>query len=316
MARISGIDMFFRSKPVLKTIKFASDNPVLFASATTFGLSAIVRPAVILATPKTDKGDKKYAIAKSLTSSAIGLGLSYAVTKPVEKAVKTIDKNPERFLKSNTIKNLKGNSEDLLKSQKYLFATQFFKTAVGFITAIPKTALTCAVLPFVANAITPKNDKISFSGKNPLAKGIGKLMDTNLMKKFSDKFHKTNLVQNTAIATDILLTASFVNRVKNSDKIPEENKKPLINNSVCSTGLSILTYFGLNKLLDKPAEKFINYFLKLNKNIKNPEKYVQGIKAMKTVLVMGGVYYAVIPFLSTLFASVVKKSETKSKQFV
>ncbi|MBR1753389.1 hypothetical protein IJ732_01010 [bacterium] len=315
MAKVSGIDKFFKSKSVLKTVKFAADNPALFASATTFGLSAIVRPAVILATPKTDKDDKKFAVAKSLTSSAIGLGLSYAVSKPIEKAVKTIDKSPQKFLTPETIKNLGNDAKDLLKSDKYLFATQFFKTAVGLVCAFPKSAMTCAILPLVAKSFDKKDNTISFAGKNKnlIARGISGLMNTKLMQNFADKFSKTNLVQNIAVATDILLTASFVNRVKKSDKIPDTNKRTLINNSIFSTGLSILASMGLNRVSDKPTEKFIKYFLDLNKGLNNPEKYAQGIRAMKTVFVMGGVYYTIIPFISTLLSGIVK-SDFKNGQ--
>lgn len=310
MAKVSGImDKIFSGKAVKRTVKFASDNPALFASATTFGLSAVVRPISIMAAPKTDRNDKKYAISKSLTSSAVGLGLTYAVSKPIEKAIKNIDKSPEMFLKSDTIKNLKGNSFNLAKSQKYLFATQFFKTSVGFLTALPKSALTCAILPFVANKLDKKSDKVSFGGKNPLSKGIGSIMNTKFMQKMSDKFSGSNLVQNMAIGTDILLTGAFINRVRKNKNIPEENKKPLINNSIFSTSLSILSSVGLNKALDKPTDKFIKYFMNLNKDIKNPEKYAQGIKTIKTVFVMGGVYYAVIPFISTLLSGIVKKSQ-------
>ena len=155
-------------------------------------------------------------------------------------------------------------------------------------------------------------NNISFSGQNPLAKGIGKAIDSKCIQKLADKFSNTNLVQNMSAATDILLTATFINKVHKNEKIPTEDKKPLINNSIFSTGLSILTTAVLNKISDKHTEKFINYFLNLNKNLKNPQQYAQGIKTIKTIFVMGGVYYAVIPFFSTLLASAVKSLEKKT----
>jgi hypothetical protein len=317
MVSISGIsNKIFSSKLVKSTVKFASDNPALFASSIMLFSSSVVRPVSIIAAPKADKDDKKYAVIKSLASSLTGFGLTYAVSKPIERAVKNIDKNPNKFLKKNTIDFFQNNNENILKSRKYLFATQFFKNSAGLLTAVPKSMLTCALIPVIANSICRKNDdnnKISFGKNEHLSNFIASLLNTKTVKSFSEKFSGTNLIQSMSVACDVLLTTAFIKRVHKSKEIPDENKKPLINNSILSTALSIVAGVGLNKISDKPVEKFINYFLKINKDIKNPQKYAEGIRVIKTVGLMSAVYYGIIPILSTAWAGILKQSSNKQK---
>ena len=66
--------------------------------------------------------------------------------------------------------------------------------------------------------------------------------------------------------------------------------------------MSIAGGYLLDKVLDKPTEKFINKFSEVNKNDKNLSKYVEGIKIAKPTLILGTIYYAFIPILSTFLA--------------
>ena len=110
------VQSIYTSKILHKSLKFAADNGALFAASASLLFSAI-RPAVILATPKTDKKNKQYASTKSIASSAIGYLLMFAASKPVERAIKNIDENPEKYLKKNTIQFLKSNEKALLASK-------------------------------------------------------------------------------------------------------------------------------------------------------------------------------------------------------
>ena len=311
MVRVSGIDRVLKSQSALKVVKFASDNPALFASGATLGFSTFVRPIAIMSTPKTDRDDKKYAILKSITSAIVGFGLTYSISKPLEKAIKAIENSPEKFFNHQTLDYLKKGGKSLTKSQKYIFSTQFFLTSVGFLLAQPKAFLTCAAIPLLDKLFKDKN--LSYGSGSNISKGIAKVMETKTFQKITDKFSNTNLVQNMAFASDILLTGIFINQVKKNKEIPKESKAPLINNTIFSTLLSIFATLGLNKISDKPTDKFIDKFLKLNKDLKNQKKYVQGIKNIKTVLIMGGVYYTIIPLLSTFMASLVKKSQKNTQ---
>ena len=301
VSKIKFSDKILSSKPVLKTLKFASDNPALFAATTTTALSTVIRPAVIYSAPATDKREKRYALVKSLSSSAVGFALSYAVSKPIERAVKNIDKNPKAYLKNSSIKNL--TNKEIAASKNYMFSTRIFKSAATLLTAFPKSALTCALIPVVMKKLFPSEEKKtpSFKGK-PLEKGIGKVIDTKFMQKFADKFSDTNIIQHISALTDVLLTGAFVQRVLKNDKIENDDKKPLILNYCFYTALSLICSYSINNLTDKPTEKFIEKFSKVNKNLPDLKKYAEGIKISKTIFVIGGVYYAVIPFISTILA--------------
>ena len=60
--------------------------------------------------------------------------------------------------------------------------------------------------------------------------------------------------------------------------------------------------YAVNHALEKPAEKFIRNFKAANKNLPELEKYVEGIKIAKPVLILGIIYYIFIPVISTFFA--------------
>ena len=187
---------FYTNKALKKGLEFAADNGALFAATTTLGLSAFARPISIWLAPHTDKENKKVACAKSISSSAAGYLLTLGVSTPFTDAISKIDKQPEKFLKPETVKTLKNGCEKLYQSKSYAFSTQLFKLGLGLIVAVPKAILTCAGMPFVLQYIFHKSKQknlqsseektFSFKGKNneKLAGGIGKILDTKKMQKF------------------------------------------------------------------------------------------------------------------------------------
>ena len=312
----------YNSKILIKSLKFAADNGALFSATTSLALSTIARPLAILATPKTDKENKKYACAKSFASSTVGYMIMFCASMPVAKAIKKIDKNPYKYLKQQTIKSLQENSNTLLKSTKYNTATQLFKLGLGLIIAIPKSTLTCALIPSIMKVLSPekkeqhkttlqikqsKNKPISFKGlynnsTDIMAKLFGKILDTKLIQTIAEKIKNTNYQQHIITTTDIILTGAFINKTKKSKKIKEENKKPLIYNAGISTGLCVTGGYAINKLTEKQTEKFIEKFKTANKNLQDLEKCIEGIKIAKPILILGGIYYILIPIISTFTA--------------
>ena len=84
----------YNSSTLKKGLEFAADNGALFAATTTLALSLTARPAVILATPKLIKKNKRLAFCKkSLASTFIGYLIMFALSKPLSKKMKTIDKS-------------------------------------------------------------------------------------------------------------------------------------------------------------------------------------------------------------------------------
>lgn len=304
------VQPIYTSKIVKKGLEFAADNSLLFGATASFVLSAAVRSPIILLTPHTDKENKKYACAKSLASSFVNYLTVFAVSMPFAKALKKIDNEPQKFLKQDTIKMLQSGEKSLAKSRRYSFATQLFKLGLGFLLAAPKSALTCSLIPSIMSKISPKKDKkpqVSFTGTydngvSYLAKRVGKLIDSGFVKNMSEKFHNTNFEHHMMSVTDIFATGAFMFQTSKSKKIEENRKKPLMYNAAISTGFSIAGSYLLSKMLDKPTEKFVKKFSEINKNSPKLEKYLEGIKVVKPALILGGIYYIVIPVISTFLA--------------
>lgn len=309
----------YNSKLLKKGLLLASENSALFAAGASLALSTIARPIAIALTPKTEEENKKFAVAKSFASSLSGFLMTFLITKPVSKAIKNINDNPKEFLSRRTIENLKGAEINLLTSKKYNFATQLFKLGLGFFIAAPKSLLTSKLVkPLIDKAFPKKetekttkdiNFKGSFTKKyiNTLSNGISSTINSKTTQDLAEKFHKTNFEQHMMNLTDIFTTGVFIATTMNNKKIQDKRKKVLSINAALSTGLSVLGGLGLNKLIEKPVEKFTQAFKEANKNSPDLGKYLEGIRVTKSVLILGGIYYIIIPILSTFFAERIEK---------
>ena len=314
------------SKLLLSGLEFTAKNGALVSAATMFGMSAVCRPISILAAPKADKKDKQYACAKSFASSAVGLGLTALFTTPVVKAVEKINKNPEKFLTSKTMDNLSGELKDITKSKPYKLATQMFKLGSGILTSYPKAALTTMFIPAFMTAVFNKqkpeqsmkvsavseNKGLSFRGKinEKLAYKFAEIINKPQFQEFSKKHSDSNFAQHIFCATDVATTGFTLGKIAKNPKIESENKKTLMTNSAIACGLTIGASYGIDKLTEKPTQKFIKKFKAVNKNSPKLDKYVEGIKIAKPIAVLGSLYYIAIPFASTVLADKLK-SENK-----
>lgn len=302
---------FYNSKTLKNFLSFAENNGALFASSTALVLSATARPLSIMSTPKTDKENKKIACAKAITSTALDFFITLAISAPIVKAVGNINKNPQKYLKNETIENLKNGAENLNDSSAYSLATQIFKLGIGVAIAAPKAILNLIGMPYALSLLSdnPKennktDDKsLNFKGKNAekLSGWIGKIIDNKAVQKFSKNNADSNFPLHINAIKDALTTGVFVTGLSKSSKIEEERKNPLIYNSVIATVLSILSGYFMDSITQKPAEKFIQNLKAANKNDPNLGKYINGFKIAKPVMILGIMYYAIIPFISTFF---------------
>ena len=319
----------YKSNSFKKGLEFVADNGALFSAGASLALATFARPLSIWLTPKTDKENRKLACAKSIASSLVGFGIMAGVSLPVSNSIKKIDNAPNKYLKPETIRNLSEGSQKLSKSKPYKLATQLFKLGIGAVVAAPKAVITCALIPPVIGFLfrnkkdrtqqisklensTKKSNAVSFKGgikKEPLTKGIGKIIDLPFVQKFSNKYKESNYPMHISAFTDTIATGTFIGQVKSSNKIKEERKNTLIYNSAIATGLSIGLGYVADKLTQKPAQKFIDKFSEANKHSPKLDKYVEGIKIAKPALILGTMYYCVIPFLSTFFAERVENKK-------
>ncbi len=318
----------YKNKLLHKGLEFAANKSATFMAGTALAFSTL-RPITILATPKTDRENKKLACAKSIASAGINYTIMYGLTNVLAKGIKGIEENPNAYLKPNTIKKLEEAGKPLSASKKYQFIAQLYKLGLGVVMAIPKSALTCALIPPIMNKFLrgrntnnlqennnnkqiKNNKKIAFKGLNPLSKGIGKSMDNPTMQKMADRFKDTNYAMHIPVIGDILATGAFIHQTNKSKKIKEDRKKVLNYNAAISTGLSIGASYVVDKALDKPTEKFIKKFSEVNKDAPKLAKYVEGIKIAKPTLIMGSIYYLAIPLVSTFWAERIDNKRGKS----
>ena len=324
---------FYKNKLLHKGLEFAADKSGTFMAGAALAFSTL-RPLSILATPKTDRENKKLACAKSIASAGINYTIMYGLTNILAKGIKGIEENPNTYLKPNTIKKLEEAGKPLSASKKYQFIAQLYKLGLAVAMAIPKSALTCALIPPIMNSFLNKNKnknknhqqqpqilkinsetnkKLSFKGLNPLSKGIGKSMDNPTMQKMADRFKDTNYAMHIPVIGDILATGAFIHQTNKSKKIKEDRKKVLNYNAAISTGLSIGASYVVDKALDKPTEKFIKKFSEVNKDAPKLAKYVEGIKIAKPTLIMGSIYYLTIPLVSTFWAERIDNKRGKKE---
>ena len=311
----------YNSRTVKKGLELASTNGALFGASATVVFSAL-RPLSIMCTPKTDKENRKIASAKSITSSLINFGLMLLLSVPLAKSIKKIDNQPSKYLKEETINNLKETGKELTESKVYIIATQLFKLGIASVVAVPKAIMTASGMPYIVNIFSSNKNKdkeqnVSFRGlTDKTAENIGRTLDKKWMIKFADKFKDSNFPMHITAITDTIATIAFMHQANKSNKIEDERKKALIYNAGISSTLSIAGGYTIDKLLDKPTEKFIEKYKQINASDKNLAKQLQGIKIAKPFLILGTIYYILIPFISTFLAEKAdKKNNTERTNF-
>lgn len=300
----------YQNKYLHKGLEFASEKSPLFVAGTTFALSAIARPATIMATPKTDKENKKLACVKSLISAGLNFGITLCLALPLLNGMKALGKKPNSFMKKETIERLKDGAKDLSSSKTFNFAGQLFKLGLGAVIAAPKSIINARLLPKIVPDEKKETKDIHFKG---IPKIVGKVLDNNGVQNFAHKYKDSNFPMHISAITDTIATGTFIYQNNKSTQIKKEKRDVLNKNCALSTGLSIGASYIVDSALNKPTEKFINNFRKANKTLPNLEKCVEGIRIAKATLIMGGIYYIAIPLVSTFFAERIKKPKQQNQ---
>lgn len=317
---------FLNNKILLKGLEKVSEHGTSFAATTSLVMSLGVRPLAILSTPDVEKENKQYACANSICSGIIKFAMIEAVALPIENAVKKIDKNPSKYLKPSTIKDLQPASGKLIDSKSYRLGTQMLKLGTGFVTAIPKSILTIALIPVIMDKLfhfefkqiknntskkTQKTKDIPFTGKfaESIPKGIGKILDNSKIMNFIKKHQsdEKNIAKHITAGTDILLTSSFAVQTNRSKKIKEERKKALIYNNVISTAITLAGGYGIDKIIKNKTQKFIDNFSQINKADPKLHKYIEGINIVRPAIIFAAIYYGILPMFSTYMAEKIDK---------
>lgn len=300
----------YTNKKFLNTLKFASDNaPLLTSGATVIG-ATLIRPLSIYAAPKSSRKNKEYACAKSIASSMVGFGLTAALLKPVSKSLDRITKAPENFLSNETIKSFTQNKKSLNTSKSFSFLKQVIKMNADIFSIFPKAAIVSAIIVPTMNVLfykgknstEPTKSKKELSFKGGFDKPIAKIINNKNVQKFANAQKDSNFVQHSMALKDFLATGMFALATKFNKKINNEDKKPLIANSIISTGLTTILGYAINSLTKKPTEKLVENIKKANEHDADLNKYLTGIKVIKPILILATLYYCLIPLASTTLA--------------
>ncbi len=298
----------YNNKIVLNALEKISDHSASFqASASMLGAIAL-RPLAISLIPGVDKDNKKYLSANSLSSALGKFLIAETLILPVESMIK---KTNQKEIKNYNIK------------------AQIIKQAAGILSAIPKSLVTIALIPFLVDKLFPhkknpdfnfqlsKEEKnryknvISFKG-NP----INSILNSKKLDKFIDKtnINEKNLARNASVITDVLLVGSSSFFTKKSKKIKEDKKNPLIYNNIISTLLCILGGCGIDKLIQGGTKNSINEFKKIHKNDPKLNKYIEGINVVRPALIFACIYYGILPIFSGFIADKIDRIQKAQKK--
>lgn len=284
----------YNNKIALKTLEKISEHPASFGAGVCFASALFLRPFAISHTPNIKEENKKILSAESVSSATTKLLVALLISTPIEKGIKKITNEPQKFLKENTIKNL--------SKKEFNFITQTIKSASGLISAIPKSCLSVALIPLFADNFfkpkkTQKSGEIHFGSLN---KNLAKIIDDENVQKFAKKHanNDKNITRNISALTDTLLVGASTFATIKSDKIEKERKKPLIYNKILSSAISILAGCTIDKMVQKGGNKFLDKFIKANRNDSKLAKYIEGINILRPTLIFATIYYGIIPMLS------------------
>lgn len=301
------------NKYLLRSLETVANHGGSFTAVTSFAMSFGLRPMAIKATPGVDKENKQYASISSQASALMKLAVVESVALPVEMAIKRIDKSAGKYLTPETINLLKGGEETLLKSSAYRLSTQILKLGTGFLTAIPKSMLTVALIPVLMDKLyknkelhktelTKKN--LTFTSNEAVSKGIAKLLNNKKYQEFviMHKNIESDIAKHMSASTDILLSSSYAVNTLNSKKIKEEQKRPLVYNSLIGTAITLLLGYPADSFLKKASLPLVERFITANENSTKLAKYLEGINIIRPALIFASIYYVALPMLSTFLA--------------
>ncbi|MBQ3102642.1 hypothetical protein IJC60_06545 [bacterium] len=317
---------FLNSKKLLKVLKFASDKGALVTSGATVAFSAVLRPAVTMLTPDTPDRDKKYAAAKSIASASAVFLTTGLLSGNVNKGLSVISKNTNKYLSPKTIENLKDGAKTLKLSKKYEALEQLIKLSPEALTVIPKLFLTSLLITPIANFFIRDNkdenestrqiNKQGFQGNNgkKTAKILANIINNEKIQNFAGKIKDKKFIEGAIYIKDIIATGVFSGFVKINKTIDQKDKTNLIANTVVSTTLSILGAMSFDKIFEKPLANLSEQFKIANKSDANLEKYLNGARILKSALILGTIYYGIIPMISTYAGSKISNNKYANKQ--
>ena len=305
-----------KNKTLLWGLEKISQHGTSFSAGTSLLLSLTLRPLAINSTFDVEKENKQYAMSNSICSGLMKFGIIEAVAIPIENAIKKIDNNPQKYLNPETVKSLSPRAYNLI--------TQTMKLGAGLLTAIPKSMLTVALIPIVMDKIFgnkySKDSKVTLKNKDfqgnftgRLSNGISKIIDNKSVQNFAEKYknYDKDIAKHITASTDVLLTSASALRIEKSKDIKENRKRALIYNNVISTAITLIGGYSVDSIIKNKTGKFLEKFKEVNAGNPKLSKYIEGINILRPALIFAGIYYGILPMLSTFLAEKIDKNINK-----
>ena len=148
----------YKNGYIKKFLELADKNQILFSAGFALILTALLRPATIMALPsdKKNKDDKKYASAHSIASGVIGFAVSIVVSTPISDGIKKAINNQKLYLKKKHYP-INGTDEKI--------ASNYLNKLPDILIAVPKGIITVALIPVILKYVFGWEKKKFKNGK-------------------------------------------------------------------------------------------------------------------------------------------------------
>lgn len=166
----------------------------------------------------------------------------------------------------------------------------------------------------VSNFISAKYDKLV----DAMAHGIGGIIGKDNVCEFfsrSGEIFREKLITHLMVLGSTILSALYVKKTLDNDKLDEQKKKTLAINQTAVWGVSTFLSYCFDGWANKGMNNFIRKFEEINKcNPGDLDKYTKGIKFVKTAVIMGTVYRYIAPVLVTPLANKIGNKLQEKKE--
>ena len=164
----------------------------------------------------------------------------------------------------------------------------------------------------------------SFKGAGALvtegiAKGVGKIADTNGFKKFIEWFkEKNNWFPHLIAAESLWLSGFYMQQTAKSKSIEKDQKLPMILNQGITAGLCTVGAYGLDGVINKKLDKYKEVYQKMNPQLTKEvmNRRLIGIRLLGPIVIFTTIYRFVGPVVVTPIANWISEKIQPHKKSV
>lgn len=293
-----------------------------------------------------EKKKNNYQVAHSISTGILGLATTIAVAEPIKRGVKKLINNPEKYMKNDTsyIKNnTRVFKETAGRLHQPIFLPlraaltimivppilkMFGLTKTGKVAVTPQDK---AKIDYSFMSFKGTNDKKAFKGftnlnatkekstnKNVafkglggavtegIAKGVGKIADTNGAKRFINWFsQKKNWFPHLIAGESLWLSGFYMQQTAKSKTIEKDQKLPMILNQGITALLCTWGAYKLDGLINKKLDKFKNVYQRMNPSMEKEvmNRRLVGIRLLGPIVIFTTIYRFVGPVIVTPIAN-------------